>query len=225
MQYFPAFLDLRGRACLVVGAGQVGRRKIARLLECQPARIRIVDPHLPEGLEAELSERPGIELCRRPFRPGDLDGTHLVFAGTSDAETNAEISRLCGEQGIFCNIADQPEQCSFIVPALVQRDDLLIAVSTQGASPALARKIRAELQERYGPAYAAWLTLLRCLRPVVINLGLSATTNRDIFRELTDETILSHIQAGDRDGVQRLLRHSLPPEAHSHIEDCLHELF
>jgi len=224
MHYFPAFLDLRGRICLVAGAGRVGSRKIARLLDCGPALLRVVDPSPDSTLEAELRSRPSVELIKRAFRPDDLEGAFLVIAGTADARINTEISRLCRQKNILCNIVDQPELCSFIVPALLQRDDLLIAVSSQGASPALARRIRTELEERFGPEYAAWLKLLRCLRPLVVGLGRSSESNKDVFRALTDQEILERLRAGDGPGLREAVKRCLPEELHSQVEDCLHEL-
>ncbi len=118
MRYYPIFVNLARKKCLVVGAGQVGRRKIATLASCGAAEILVLDlsPLGPES--AAILEHPCVRFERRAFAPADLDDRFLVIASTSDEDTNWRISRLCEQRGIPCNIVAQPEKCSFIVPAL-----------------------------------------------------------------------------------------------------------
>ncbi len=210
MPYFPIFLDLSDKTCLVVGAGEVGRRKIFRLLDCGAGQVLIVDPEPPRELLDELGRHPGVTFARRCFEPEDIRDTFLVIAGTGDQETNTLISRLCQEKGIPCNIVDQPDKCSFIVPALLSRGDLNIAVSTGGASPALAGKIKQELAGAYGPEYETWLALLKRLRPLVLALGLEQSENKVIFQSLTDGEILEAIRAGDWQALEQALCRRLP---------------
>lgn len=210
MPYFPIFLDLSDTTCLVAGAGDVGRRKIFRLLDCGAGLVRIVDPDPPEELLDELGRHPGVTFARRCFEPEDIRDTFLVIAGTGDQETNALISRLCRENGIPCNIVDQPDKCSFIVPALFSRGDLNIAVSTGGSSPALAGQIKQELDQLFGPEYETWLELLKRLRPLILELGLPQSENKAIFQSLTDAAIRETIQSGDRPALEQALRQRLP---------------
>ena len=224
MPYFPVFLDLTDKSCLVVGAGDVGRRKICRLLDCGAGEVLIVDPQPPRDLMQELRSQARIGFACRPFEPDDLHGKFLVIASTGDQATNTLISRLCEEQRILCNIVDQPDKCSFIVPALVNRGELNIAVSTSGASPALAGHIKTELAERYGPEYTAWVALLKRLRPLILELGLSQSENKDIFQSLSDRENLETITNGTNSALQQALRERLPAALHQRLGALLDDL-
>lgn len=140
MRYYPVFLNLSGSTCLVVGAGSVGCRKIASLLACDPARIKVLDLAAPgETLQAML-EDSRLAYEQRPFTPADVEGCTLVFAATSDRRTNAAVADACTERGIACNCADAPKESTFIVPAHIEQGTISIAVSTGGeARPSPAR--------------------------------------------------------------------------------------
>jgi len=225
MPYFPVSLDLRNRKCLVAGAGEVGLRKIQRLIEASPAEILVVEPDPDPDLQA-LAERNGtLRLARRRFRSDDLQDRFLVIASTGDQLVNEEISRLCRERNILCNIVDKPELCSFILPALFRRGELTFAVSTGGASPALARGVKERLEECFGPEYAMWTRLLGRLRPQVLELGLDSESNKAVFRSLCREDVLQALQNEDREEIIRLLRSRLPDRLHSEIGTVLDELF
>lgn len=224
MRYFPAFLDLTGKECLVVGAGEVGRRKIFRLLDCAAGNVLVVDPAPPEDLIQELKDLAGLQFARRSFQPRDIQGKFLVIASTGDQETNLLISRICQETNTLCNIVDQPQYCSFIVPALLSRGDLNIAVSTSGSSPALAGKIKKELAQRYGPEYETWLALLQRIRPLVLDLDLDQVENKTIFHSLTDKELLDRIRDKDWDKLLLSLQQRLPADLHAQLGDALHDL-
>jgi precorrin-2 dehydrogenase/sirohydrochlorin ferrochelatase len=225
MRYFPAFLDLTGKTCLVAGAGEVGRRKILRLLDCGAAEVLVVDPHPPEDLFLELQDRPGLRCERRLFQPEDIQDRFLVIASTGHPDTNTLISRLCRENNILCNIVDQPRYCSFIVPALLRRGALQIAVSTGGSSPALASKIKNELSERYGPEYETWLNLLNRLRPLVLALGLPQPENKRIFQSLAEEEIFQLMHPPEPNALLRSLKQRLPQPVHAQLGDVLNDLY
>lgn len=210
MRYYPIFVNLQGKKCLVVGAGQVGRRKIASLSDCGPADILVVDPGLSAPLAEELRHVPGVRLAVRAFDVADLEGRALVIAATDDDAQNWDISRACAERGILCNIVDQPEKCSFIVPAVFTQGDLTVAISTGGGSPALARKIRQGLGEFLGGEYGALLWLLRELRPMVIELGLGSPANAAIFRRLVESSLGQTLGQGDAAAAEAVLRDILP---------------
>ena len=154
MRYYPLLLDLTGMHCLVIGAGEVGLRKIQGLLQCSPARVTAVDP-APPGMDlAELlARRHNFTYEQRPFTEADLDAAQLVFACTSNRSVNELIGQACMQKGILCNMTDAPEHGNFVLPASITRGDLTISISTSGASPALARVIRQDLEERYGPDF------------------------------------------------------------------------
>ncbi|MEA4858503.1 MAG: bifunctional precorrin-2 dehydrogenase/sirohydrochlorin ferrochelatase [Solidesulfovibrio sp.] len=214
MRYYPLYVNLRGKRCLVVGAGQVGRRKIATLAACGPDEVLVLDRDPPAAVVEELAARPEVVFERRGFAPADLDGRFLVIAATDDEALNWAISRECAARGILCNIVDQPEKCSFIVPALFTRGDLTVAISTGGASPALARKIRQGLGEFLGAEYGALLVLMSTLRPMVLELGLPTEENSNIFRKLVNSSLLEALERGDDAAAAAVLRDILPPALH-----------
>jgi precorrin-2 dehydrogenase/sirohydrochlorin ferrochelatase len=152
---FPMFLKLRGRRCLVVGAGLIAEGKIASLLDAD-ATVRVVAPRATENVQAWASAKK-IEWYARPYEASDLDGMLLVIASTSSTALHEQIFMEATQLGILCNIVDVPPLCDFYYPAVVQRGALQIAISTTGQSPALAQRLRKELAEQFGPEYADWI--------------------------------------------------------------------
>jgi precorrin-2 dehydrogenase/sirohydrochlorin ferrochelatase len=152
---FPMFLKLTARPCLVVGAGNIAESKIASLLEVD-ARVRVV---APEATEQVLSwaQSKKVEWHQRKFQRSDLKGMFLVVAATSSRELHEQIFEEASRLGVLCNIVDVPELCDFYYPAVVQRGALQIAISTAGLSPALAQRLRKELEGQFGPEYEEWL--------------------------------------------------------------------
>ena len=213
MRYYPIYVNLRGKRCLVVGAGQVGRRKIATLAECGAEEILVIDLAPAEAC-AELLSHPAVAFACRPYETSDLDGRFLVIASTDDEALNWRISRECAERGIPCNIVDQPEKCSFIVPALFTQGDLTVAISTGGSSPALARKIRQGLGEFLGTEYGAMLVLMSRLRPLVLGLGQGSPANSELFRELVNSPLLDALKLADAPRAEAILRDILPAALH-----------
>lgn len=226
MRYYPMFLSLAGRACLVVGAGQVGLRKIETLADCDAASILVVDKNPPDQALRAMLTRPGLSFAQRDFQDTDLDGMFLAIASTSSALVNQRISDLCRERGVLCNIVDQPEACTFIVPALVRRGELTLAISTGGQSPALAKRIRKDLQEAYGQEYALFLDLMGRLRPLVLALGLETEANTAIFRNLVGSRLLEALKIGDAALARAELAAHLPPDLTQppQLHDQLHTM-
>lgn len=162
MPYFPFFVDIEGRRCLIVGGGRIALHKIKKLLPFSP-EIRVVSPEIC----GEISRIPGLILEQREFKPGDLDGAFFVIAATDRPEVNSEVSRLCRERGILCNAVDSPADCSFYFPALAQRGDITVGVSTSGKSPLIAAKLRSEAEELLTSELAEICALMGELRPEV----------------------------------------------------------
>lgn len=155
---FPLFLKLDGRRCLVVGAGKIGESKIASLLNTG-AELHVVAPQATDRVK--MWARNGqLRWSKRKFREADLSGCFLVIAATSLRKLHERIFRLAQRQKIMCNVVDVPELCDFYYPAVVQRGALQIAVSTGGESPALAQRLRKELESEFGPEYEEWLAQL-----------------------------------------------------------------
>ena len=151
MSYFPIFVEMNKRRCLVIGGGSVGERKIAGLLEAG-AIVTVVSPDVTENV-ARWSKDKIIHLIARRYQPGDLSGYQLAFVATGDHEVNAAIFEEGRRLNVWVNSADDPSRCDFILPSVLRRGDLTVAVSTGGASPALARTIREELEMHLSKEY------------------------------------------------------------------------
>lgn len=221
MRYYPLFADLTRKRCLVVGAGEVGRRKIGTLAACGASEVLVLDTRAPGPDFQEVLSLPAVTFEQRSFEDADLDGRFLVIASTSNEELNWRISRACGERGILCNIVDQPEKCSFIVPALYTQGDLTVAISTGGGSPALARRIRKDMADFLGTEYGAALVLMSRLRPLVLELGLGSPKNATIFKGLVDSGLLEALERKDKAQASELLAGHVPAELHPRIPEIL----
>ena len=159
---FPIFLKLEGRRCLVVGAGPIAEGKIRGLLQAGGS-IEVVAPWAVPQVQ-EWSDQGLLIWKQRVFEPRDLDHVSIVVAATPSREVNTQIFQEARLRNVLCNSVDDPENCDFYYPAVVQRGDLQIAISTRGRSPALAQRIRRELEEQFGPEYEAWLQELGAAR-------------------------------------------------------------
>lgn len=163
--YYPVALDLRDRPCLVVGGGAVAEAKV-RALVAAGARVMVVSPALTEGL-ASLVAVGEVRHERRPYRSSDIEGYALAFAATDDREVTRRVADDARRHGVWLNAADDPAFCDFILPAVLRRGRLTVAVSTGGASPALASWIRRELEARFGEAYAGLVEVVAAVRAEV----------------------------------------------------------
>jgi precorrin-2 dehydrogenase / sirohydrochlorin ferrochelatase len=181
--FYMACLDVAGRRCVVVGGGPVGLEKAAGLVACGAA-VTVVSPELDPGF-ATLA----IEWVARRYRRGDLRGAFLVIASTSDRAVNERVYRDAEARGLLCNVADVPDLCSFILPAVHREGPIAVAVSTGGASPALAKHLRSRIAQLVGPEHAELAEELRSLRPAVqARLG-TYEERRDYFDALVAERL------------------------------------
>ena len=162
MPLFPLFLKLDGRHCLVVGAGSIAEGKIEGLLDTG-ANLQVVAPEAT-GRIREWARSAKLQWHERPFQPSDLDNMFLVIASTNSTALHEQIFAEARKRNVLCNIVDVPHLCDFYYPAVVRRGPLQIAISTSGESPALAQRLRKELEEQFGPEYERWLTHLGHLR-------------------------------------------------------------
>jgi len=221
MRYYPIFVNLEKKNCLVVGAGEVGKRKIQSLIDSGAGYVTIIDTRPVDAEMNSMVSNANATFECREFKDDDLDGKFLVIACTSSEEVNWHISNLCSERGILCNIVDQPEKCSFIVPATIKRGDLTVAISTAGQSPAMAKRIRRELQENFGDEYAHLLTLMGRIRPLILGLGLETKDNTAVFRALVNSDLLDPIKRQDLDAAVEILKETLPEPLHTNISELL----
>lgn len=203
MKYYPVNLSIAGRRCLVIGGGRVAARKVATLLECGGA-VEVISPDLTAELQA-LFRQGRLAWRDRPYRPGDLAGGFLVIAATDNEEVQAAVFSEATAAGQLVNVADVPQRCNFILPAVVSRQDLVIAVSTAGKSPALAARIRGQLSEAYGDEYGTVVEIMGLLRPVVLALGLGPESNKEIFKALLHENFAVWVKAGDCSAIEHHL--------------------
>ena len=178
-----ACLDLRGRDCLVVGGGRVATEKVQGLLDCG-ARVTVVAPQVDDELRALA-----VQVKERAFEAADVVGRFVVVAATNDRSINAEVSRVADALNVFCNVADDPELCSFILPAIVRRDPILVGVSTGGASPALAQRLRSEIAQLVTPRHADLARRLAALRPWAKRELPTYEARRDYFQQVVEEAL------------------------------------
>jgi precorrin-2 dehydrogenase/sirohydrochlorin ferrochelatase len=182
MTLFPLFLKLESRSCLVVGAGSVGEPKIESLIQAG-ASVHVVAPRANPAV-TEWARESEITWEAREFNAADLDGVFLVIAATSSRDVNELIFREARRRNILCNVVDDPEHCDFYYPAVVRRGDLQLAISTNGHSPALAQRIRRELEAQFGPEYAGWLAQLGKIRQELFASGMNAEDRRRLLHHL-----------------------------------------
>lgn len=159
---FPLFLKLDGRKCVVVGAGRIATQKLESLLH-SGAAVQIIAPEASQEIQ-DLAQSGRVSWMPQAFEAAHLQGAALVIAATGNPTVNETVYRAAQDQGVLCNSVDEPERCDFFYPAVVRRGDLQIAISTAGKSPALAQRIRKELEEQFDSSYVSWLNWLGTVR-------------------------------------------------------------
>src|SRR5437879_11260865 len=182
---FPMFLKLSARPCLVLGAGTIAESKIAGLLEAG-GRVRVVAPEATPQVRS-WAQSNSIEWHQRSFQPDDLTGMFLVVAATSSAELHQRIFEEATRRGVLCNIVDVTVLCDFYYPAVVQRGALQIAISTAGKSPALAQRLRKQLEEQFGPEFEEWLAQLGEVRDKLFATDMDPEERKRLLHELAGE--------------------------------------
>lgn len=224
MAHYPLLLDLSAKNALVVGAGAVGRRKIASLRKAAPRRVTVIDPAIDAAAEKALADIAGTSLeCRaRAFTPDDLNDQDIVFAATGDLALNTRIAVLCAGRGILCNCAAPPEAGSCIIPAHFESGGVTIAVSTGGQSPALARRLREELEALVGSRYTPLLLVMGRLRPLLLALGLPSRENSAVLNALVDSPLARHLEEKNLAAAEDVLRALVPEALHPRLGELLH---
>jgi precorrin-2 dehydrogenase/sirohydrochlorin ferrochelatase len=194
MKYYPAYLDLRDRPCMVIGGGSVAERKTLALLEAG-AQVTIISPALTPKLH-EFSDTGKITHLKKQYEENDLPGQFLVIAATPSVEVNTLVARACRKRHTLVNVAVPPEESSFIVPSVVERGDLMIAISTSGASPALAKKIRQDIEQRYGKEYGLFLDKMSAIRNRVLEEVPDGQKRHAVFQAIVDSDVIDLIRQG-----------------------------
>jgi precorrin-2 dehydrogenase/sirohydrochlorin ferrochelatase len=198
MSLFPIFLKLEGRQCLVVGAGKIAAAKIPALLEAG-AEVQVVAPQAG-GTVAELADAGLIRWEERRFEREDLQGKFLVIAATSSIELNQTIFAEAQQRGVLCNAVDDPDRCDFYYGAVVRRGDLQIAISTAGNSPALAQRLREQLELQFGPEYSDWLEQLGRVREQLFSSQIDPELRRNLLHEIASQHAFDALQAAASKG-------------------------
>ncbi len=202
MGYYPLFLEMKGRPCLVVGGGQVAQRKVEGLLAAEAA-VTVVSPDMTAGLAA-LKKEGRVTHRQREYQRGDLEGFAIVVAATADKATNARVARDATGGGVFVNAVDDPASCDFILPSVVRRGEVVLAVSTGGLSPALARRLREELEAYLSDDFAPLVELLAEVRGDLRARGVSV--DAEAWQRAIDGRLRELLGAGRRaEAKSRLL--------------------
>jgi precorrin-2 dehydrogenase/sirohydrochlorin ferrochelatase len=181
----------------------VGTRKVKNLLKCG-ARVTVVSPEISEQLQ-NLAETAPLTLRTRQYRTEDLEGMFLVIGATDNESVNRQISSDAESRNTLCNIADRPEVCNFILPSIVQRDDLIITISTSGRSPAFAKKLRKTLESQYGKEYGDFLKLMGAIRKNLLSEAHEPETHKPLFERLINSDLLAMMRDGRTEEINNIL--------------------
>jgi precorrin-2 dehydrogenase/sirohydrochlorin ferrochelatase len=200
------FLKIKGKKCVVVGGGEVARRKVRALLE-YGASVEVISPEPCRELN-KLVEMGKIKLLPRHYQPGDLQGAFLAIAATDDSQINRQVVKEAQDKAVLVNVADDAEDSDFILPSYLRRGALTIAVSTAGISPALARKIRTRLEKDFGDEYAALVNLVGEVRAELKRQGIELSG--DDWQEALDlDFILDLLKKGEGEKARAALLENL----------------
>ena len=214
--YYPIFTDLQGRRCVVIGGGAIAQRKVTTLLQ-YGADITVISPTATRRLLAYATQGR-VRYQRRRFRPADLRGAWLVYASTNEERINQLVHETAARLRIFANVVDQPQRCSFIAPAIMRRGDLTIAISTGGASPTVAKRLRREFARGIGEEYPRLLRLLAGLRAAAKRQLPRYNDRKRYFSELVEGRVFQLVRAGDTVAARRealkLLKHQTSSNGH-----------
>lgn len=198
--YYAAQLDLRGKQCVVVGAGKIARRKAEALTECG-GTVTVVAP----TIDPEIRQLPSVLVVEREYQADDLEDVWLVIAATDDEDVNAAVARDAAARHIWANVVDNPAWSSFILPAVLRRGPIAIGVSTAGASPALAAKVRDAIGDAVDPAYGAVAELLAELRPRVLAAVADPKARSTLLLKMASDEVVDCARQKGREAAATML--------------------
>jgi precorrin-2 dehydrogenase / sirohydrochlorin ferrochelatase len=190
---FPMFLKLDACRCVVVGAGSIASQKLDGLLDAG-ADVQVVAPEASAKIR-ELAHSGRLAWTPAEFQAGHLEGALLVIAATGDPAVNEQVYRAARERGVLCNSVDEPERCDFFYPAVVRRGDLQIAISTAGKSPALAQRIRKELEEQFDSSYVSWLQWLGTVRQLFFQRPVEPGLRQQTLHRIADRAVFERFKS------------------------------
>lgn len=204
MRYYPVFLDIKGRQCLVIGGGAVALRKIEGLLSAG-AKVIVISPTITKPVKA-LADKGSIKLIKRKYQEGDLIGVFLVVSASNDRKVNESVFKEAQKKGVLINAVDDPERCSFIVPSIVDRDPLLIAISTSGKAPLLAKRMRERLEEEIGDEYGGFTDLIGKVRNKLLKSNINRVKKERVIKALVNSPIPVWIKEGSFEKIDAYLK-------------------
>jgi len=207
MDYLPIFADVKNKLCLVVGGGEVAKRKAGVLLDAG-ARVRVVAPKI----DADLSKQQRVEVVRARFEPKHLDGVALIIAATDDRGVNRQVSELAHERNIPVNVVDDPELCSFIMPSILDRSPLMVAFSSGGASPVLTRMMRGKLETMIPQNYSRLAAFAERFREVVKQRVTNPAKRRIFWENALDGVVAEKVLTGDESSAEQMMQQMLADE-------------
>jgi uroporphyrin-III C-methyltransferase/precorrin-2 dehydrogenase/sirohydrochlorin ferrochelatase len=207
MDYLPIFADVRNKLCLVVGAGEVGMRKSGVLLQAG-AHVRVVAPQI----DPVLAVQKNVEIVVARFEPHHLDGVTLVIAATNDRGVNRQVSEAARARNIPVNVVDDPELCSFIMPAILDRSPLMVAFSSGGASPVLTRLMRGKLETMIPQNYSRLAAFAERFRELVKQRVTNPSKRRIFWENALEGVIAEKVLTGDEDSADKMMRKMLADE-------------
>jgi precorrin-2 dehydrogenase / sirohydrochlorin ferrochelatase len=203
MKYYPIYLDIKDRVCLVVGGGAVGARKALRLVKCG-AKVKVISDRFAQVFETK--EYNGMVLESKAYDRCDLEGIFIVFAATDNSKMNMQIMNDAKACDTLCNIADSQDLSDFILPSVVDRGDLVLAVSTSGASPAMAKQIRQDLENQFGDEYAHFLLIMGQVRKKLLASQHAPEEHKAVFNTLIDNNLLKFVADNDEEQIDKILK-------------------
>ena len=207
-RYYPICLDLYNKKCLVIGGGKVAERKTLSLIE-HNSIITLVSPTITSKID-RLVQEGKIYYQNREFQPKDLEGSFLVIAATNNNKINKIIAREAQNRGILINVVDKPSDSTFILPAVVKRGNLMISISTEGKSPAFARKMKEDLEDQYGQEYGILVDILGNFRENIIQKEPDEQKRKALFHRLAkSEELLKIIKENGRAMAEKRIRELL----------------
>lgn len=199
--YYPVFIDVKDRPCVVIGGGNIGEEKVHKLLECD-AKVVVISPEVNKGVQ-DLVDGERVTWHRREYQDGDLEGSFIAIAATDDNGVNRRIATEAEQRNVLLNVVDVTHLCTFIAPSVARRGEVSVAVSTGGASPALARKFREELTSSRLLEYADLAPLLSDARNELKRQG--KTVGGDRWQTCLTEDLLNMVQSGRTDEARQTL--------------------
>ena len=203
--YYPLFLDIRDMVCIVVGGGKVAERK-ARMLLAFGARVKVISPQVTNGI-LRLRRDEKVNVVMREFQKGDLKGAGLVFAATDEAPVNALVREEAARRMVPINVADRPELCDFIVPSIIKKGSLVVAVSTSGTAPGVAKRLKGDVDRFLSKEYIDYLSLVARFRRVLHDSGATEKERKAVLGEVLEMDTKEVLTLGLRGLKNRFLHH------------------